>query len=800
MLESYVKQTDVRPSQEKQGQEEKGYEKRHSASASISRYSHRRDNHPVDQAQEGRNKGNRIQDAQAQSHQARSKHFNKGIHLSPALFAEAFPFHMAIDWDMRVTQIGHSLAKLCPNLRLKDDLRDHFDLLHEDDVDYESLISSASTPLLLSLVDRPDVWLRGQLLVDEDNMQLLFVGAPQVFSEDEMQRTGISADDFALHDNTPQLLLELGANLHERESVDEQLELLEEEREQALSILESTGEALILTSSEGRIVFMNEAAEHLTGQNSTAVNGRPLRDVFKVLDAVSRQSLVEWLTVEAITGMQRLPEEAILRASNREIAISGLIAPINAVDGSRDGLVISFHDVTEERSKNSLLKYQATHGQLTRLPNRMMLFNRIDRALSESRDASNFTALLYLDLDNFRRVNDSHGHVVGDQVLQIIGKRLAESVRHTDFVSHPGGDEFAVLLTAIKDRRFLENVGQKILSVFSTPVEVGGKQITIGASIGISVFPDHSDSSEELMRCADIAMYQAKDDGGAAYRFYEPKTVMLDDGLRFAVADLKRALEENQLDMHYQPKVESESGLVVGYEALMRWNHPELGNIPPAEFFPVAEEAGLDGALGDWALKTACGQARALKHLNAALGQEYSVAVNISARQLYEGDLVTRVSRILAQERLEPRILELEFTEASLLRDADAAVAKLTALRELGVRLSIDDFGTGYSSLNYLQRFPVNTVKIDRSFLSDIGEEKSNIAIIRIIINLCKTLGLEIVAEGVESQLQRRILSKMGCKYIQGHLFYPALSADELFKLMTKPDRISTNPVRSKAV
>jgi diguanylate cyclase (GGDEF)-like protein len=401
-------------------------------------------------------------------------------------------------------------------------------------------------------------------------------------------------------------------------------------------------------------------------------------------------------------------------------------------------------------------------------------------------------ALLFLDLDHFKRINDTLGHAMGDRLLQTIAARLVGCVRKTRLgaadneatVARLGGDEFIVALSDLQKHDDVTPVAQRILAAVSEPVRLDQHEIAVTASLGISVYPQDGDDDETLLKNADAAMYQAKDAGRHSYVFYDRALNDVTYNRLSLEVKLRRALEQGNLSLHYQPQVATRSRRSVGVEALLRWNDPDLGPIPPERFIPIAEESGLILPIGEWVLQAACAQARAWQ--DAGL-PSMRMAVNLSSRQFRNRDLVAVVRDALAAARLDPRYLELELTESMIMQDALHTRRTLEALKEMGAHLSIDDFGTGYSSLSYLRSFPIDTLKIDRSFVADITTEPDNGAIVAAIIAMARSLKLSVVGEGVETEEQRAFLQLHGCNLAQGFLFCHPLPADELESWLQVP-------------
>jgi diguanylate cyclase (GGDEF)-like protein len=433
-----------------------------------------------------------------------------------------------------------------------------------------------------------------------------------------------------------------------------------------------------------------------------------------------------------------------------------------------------FKDLTETHMARKRIEELAYNDALTGLPNRLLLAERIEQSLGFAERNGGSFAVLFLDLDHFKKINDSLGHAFGDRILIEAARRLENCLRHVDTASRLGGDEFVLLLHQA-DARGAETTAVRVLEALRKPFSHDDMAFTITCSIGIALYPDDGITMDDLIKNADSAMYHVKERGRSDFRFYQKQMnigllsrMKLDHAMRLA-------LENHEFRLHFQPQVDLASGITFGAEALIRWHDKELGNIPPARFIPVAEETGVIVAIGNWVLTEAVRQC-ARWH---AQGRSLTMAVNVSALQFQQTNFVASVAEILRAHDLPPAMLELELTESILLRDADDALARLDALSKLGVKLSIDDFGTGYSSLSYLKRFPIHKLKIDRSFISDLPANDSDTAIVTAIINLARALQLRVIAEGVETEIQRHFLVARGCDEFQGHLCNPALSAEE---------------------
>jgi diguanylate cyclase (GGDEF)-like protein len=437
-----------------------------------------------------------------------------------------------------------------------------------------------------------------------------------------------------------------------------------------------------------------------------------------------------------------------------------------------------YRDIAERRRAEERLRVVSTHDSLTALPNRTLLHERLSHALARAQRHGRQLAVLFVDLDRFKTVNDTLGHEAGDRLLQITAQRLYDCLRETDTMARQGGDEFVVLMDELTDREPITRVSQRILDAVGEPFVIDGQELHITASIGISVYPE---DGRTLLRNADIAMYRAKEKGKNNYQFYSTQMDNYSVERLSLESGLRRALEREEFVLHYQPKVNIASGLITGMEALLRWQHPELGWVAPGRFIPIAEENGLIIPIGAWVLKTACIQNRAWQRQGV---RRFPVAVNLSPRQFAGETLLDDVKAALDVSGLAPADLELEITESMVMNNPEQAVNLLRQLKELGIRVAIDDFGTGYSSLAYLKRFPIDSVKVDRSFVEDIPDDVDSMAIAQAVIAMAHNLRLKVVAEGVESEAQLGFLRGEGCDEIQGYYFCEARPASEISAIM----------------
>jgi diguanylate cyclase (GGDEF)-like protein len=446
-----------------------------------------------------------------------------------------------------------------------------------------------------------------------------------------------------------------------------------------------------------------------------------------------------------------------------------------------------FRDITERKKAEEAVAHLAYHDALTDLPNRNLLRERLDRALAQAcRDEQTLT-VIFLDLDRFKLVNDTAGHAEGDRLLQSVADELRSLAREGDTVGRVGGDEFILLIQGIAGAEDAAAVAERILESFRRLRVLGGHEFHITASLGVTMYPGGGEDSETLLRNADIAMYQAKQAGRDNCQFYNPAMNTQIEERLVLESDLRHALERGEFTVNYQPQVDVNTRQVVGVEALVRWQHPERGLVLPGEFIPVAEETGLIVPLGEWVLRTACTQNKAWQEAGFP---PMRMAVNLSARQFQEPNLVDAVAQVLRESGLDPHYLQLEITEGTAIQDVDFTITMLRILREMGVEIAIDDFGTGYSSLAYLQRFAIDVIKLDRSFMRDIPIKTSDAAIATTVIMMAHNLKLSVIAEGVETEEQLAFLKEQGCDEFQGYLFSKPLPPTHLEKLIKRGKRL----------
>jgi len=557
------------------------------------------------------------------------------------------------------------------------------------------------------------------------------------------------------------LALILWHELHQRGRVES---LLFEESERLHVTLGSIGDAVLVTDATGYVTYLNPVAERMSGWTTSEARHKHSHEVMHITTSTTTERVPNPVRIALLEERTvGLAADAVLhRRGGGTFAIEDSAAPIRDRDGTIIGAVMVFHDVSETRAMANRMSHLAQHDALTDLPNRVLLQDRLSQAIERGQRNGTQAALLFLDLDRFKNVNDSLGHAAGDQLLVETSRRLVACVRECDTVSRLGGDEFVVLLSDLQDAQGPSRVAEKILRGLAEAFTLKQQSITLGASIGIAVYPRDGTSVDALTKNADAAMYLAKQSGRNGYRYFTSELGELARRRLTLERAISDGLKRREFLLHYQPQFRSD-GRFIGVEALVRWKRDGA----PGEFIPFAEESGLIIELGDHILATACRQAQVWQ---ASTSQAFTVAVNISAHQFRSPGFVERVTQILHETGLAPYHLELEITETALMSAAERSETILGRLKTVGVGIALDDFGTGYSSLSYLRRFPVDRIKIDKSFVHEIASSRSDTAIVEAVIGLGRNLGLRVIAEGVETLDQARVLTMLGCGEVQGYL------------------------------
>lgn len=563
-----------------------------------------------------------------------------------------------------------------------------------------------------------------------------------------------------------------------------QLQLIESEQ-RFKSLFEHHPDGIFIRDLTGKFVSANKALENMLGYSVAELQNTAVTSMVVPEQAEEVSHYFE----EAKQGHPQKFKARIIRSDGTVIEVEAAYLPL-VIDGKITGVHGIARDVTEAKMYQRQIEHLATHDALTGLLNRYSLYDRLEHAIACSRRDNTQTGVLFMDLNRFKQINDSLGHDKGDMLLEEIARRIKHSVREGDTVARLGGDEFVIVMENVHDIEEMARVADIVLGNISKTIYLDSHELSVTTSIGASVFPKDGENVSMLLKHADLAMYQAKEMGSGSFRFYDPyMNIKILERLLTENA-LRKALDNNEFVLHYQPRVRMEDKKIVGVEALVRWNHPERGLIPPIDFIPLAEEIGLIHALGDWVLETACQQN---KRWQEAGLPPIKVAVNLSAQQLSGASIKNKVQDVLAKTGLDSQFLELEITETSLMQNVDSTLTILQDIRDIGVSVSIDDFGIGYSSLTHLKRLPVDTLKIDKSFIHDILDDRDDAAIVSATIALAHHMRLKVIAEGVTSMDEIRLLAELECDELQGYFFSEALPPQQLEDLLRRKDWLYKN-------
>jgi diguanylate cyclase (GGDEF)-like protein len=641
----------------------------------------------------------------------------------------------------------------------------------------ESLVVSSREGLIRGLDDyAPDLVLCDYTLPQLDGLEALEIRgalAPDlpflIVTASIDERTAVAclkagADDYVTKDRLVALPHAVLGALEKKRLEQVERQALERQR-LAAAVFECTNEAVLIADTGLKILAANRAFAAITGWSVEEILGRHAR--FLGADP-GDQGVYESLARTLAESGHWHGEISNRRKDGEVYPVLLNVAEVRNERGERTHFVGVFADIAALKQSQDRLAHLAHHDPLTDLPNRLALEPRLEHAIGQARREGHMTAVLFMDLDGFKQINDSLGHAMGDRLLRVAAERLGGGLRQEDLLARFGGDEFVLLIEILHRPEAAGAVAERLLAALAEPLPVDGERLQLSASIGIGIYPRDGDSAEALLRNADTAMYRSKERGRGGYCFYDRvftervrERMELESGLRLA-------LERGELRVHYQPSVGLADGRAAGAEALVRWQHPTLGLVLPDRFVPVAVDSSLIVPIGEWILRQACAQARAWQ--SAGLPVE-RISVNIAGPQVLRSDLARMVVRVLDETGLPPECLELEVTEGFIMSEADESIQTLESLRRLGVRLSIDDFGTGYSSLSYLKRLPVDRLKIDRSFVKDLPGDANDLAISRAILALAKSLGLAVTAEGVETEEQASLLAAEGCGEAQGYFY-----------------------------
>lgn len=585
--------------------------------------------------------------------------------------------------------------------------------------------------------------------------------------------------------------------------------LAQEDRQWLLAVLNSISDAVTASDRYGTIKFMNPVAETLTGWPQAEALQSDLEAVFNFIEELTANPIENPMLRALMSGQtETLPDNTLLRTrTGTTTPVADSASPIFDERGELKGAVMVFRDITEQKRNREQLEYSALHDTLTGLPNRALFLDRLQQAVDRSRRSPSFGfTVMLLDLDRFKVINDTLGHFLGDQLLMAVAPRFTAHLRAMDTVARFGGDEFAILLEDVQDAAIACRTAERILEELEKPFRVNGHELLVTASIGIVLSSIPYSQTSDLLKDADIAMYRAKSQGRSCYELFNAE--MHREAKRFLQLehDLQQAIAHQTLQVHYQPILSLATHQVISVEALVRWQSPQGVQIPPADFIPIAEEVGLVNAIDRWVIQASCQQLKVWQQNfqnpwfihpgdysapcpSNILQQPFTLNVNLSSKQFHQQNLVDNFLQILETTDLTGHCLRLEVTESVFIENAEAAATILSRLKHLGMQICLDDFGTGYSALSYLHKFPIDLVKIDRSFIQGMETDAEKREIVRAIIGLCHTLNMIVTAEGVETQQQAEILTDLGCEYAQGYFFAPPMGSDEITQLLASGER-----------
>lgn len=569
------------------------------------------------------------------------------------------------------------------------------------------------------------------------------------------------------------ILLLLNTELKRRNRIDAKIERDRSQITKLSLAVAQSPVSVIITDTEGRIEYVNDAFERITGFSRSEALGQNPR-IFRSGKTPNATYEELWQT---ITSGQSWEGELMNQRKDKGLYwVQAGISPVTNDDGEVTHFLAIEEDISLRKAQEHQIKFQANYDSLTELPNRFLAMDRMSQAINTSIRNDQTVVVMFIDLDNFKQINDSLGHDTGDHLITLAASRIRETVRQTDTVARYGGDEFLVILSDLESPDDASRVAEKILSMLANPYHIGDRELSLTASIGMSLFPDDGQDPYELLRHADSAMFGAKDEGGNRYEYHSATANDAAIERMEIEQKLRRALENNELSLNYQPLVEMDTGKIIATEALLRWDNPELGRTPPDQFIPLAEATGLILPIGDWVIKNSLKQ---LKQWRDAGLTDIKLSINISPRQFNNPGLTHTIRETLEQLELPGELLELEVTENLLVRNQADIQNTLNKLQQMGIRVALDDFGTGYSSLSYLKNFAFNTLKIDRCFIKDILEQPQDQALVKATLTMAKGLGLSTVGEGVETEEQLDFLRQHGLDVVQGYFYSPPLPPQE---------------------
>lgn len=639
----------------------------------------------------------------------------------------------------------------------------------EEITDYSFIINQVVPEKRQEIIDRFQARIK-----DPDSSDFF---ETEIFRKD-LSRASIEVAVNRLHIGKHLHLILLVRDITDRKRFEETLRRSEEHYR---LLVENVKDYAIFTlKKNGEIASWNEGAERILGYEENDIIGKHFSTIFPA-DAQRRQAAQSHLKLAETAG--KASQEGWRRRKDGSLFYgSGVITPLWNEHGNLRGFIKVLQDITEQKQSEEQIKHQALHDSLTDLPNRTLFCDRVDQAIAIAERNQQMLALIFMDLDKFKNINDSLGHGTGDELLKEVAKRLSSTVRKEDTVARLGGDEFTILLTQVASLEDCTKVAKKIFKALRPAFVIDGHELHIGASMGIAIYPQDGETMETLVKNADTALYQAKNLGRNTYQLYTSTMNLKANEALEMENHLRQALDRGEFILHYQPVVDTQTTKITGVEALVRWRHPSLGLIGPADFIPLAEECGLITALNEWVLRTACKQLASWQANNIDL----TLSVNLSARQLSQSGLFERIRRTVEESGINPDKLELEITESFAMEDIAASSRLLENIHSLGVHIAIDDFGTGHSSLSYLKHLPIATLKIDRSFVTGCTTHPQDAEIIKGIITIAQSLGLRIVAEGVETSDQLNYLRELSCHAVQGFLFSEPVVPEKIEEMLKR--------------
>ncbi len=573
--------------------------------------------------------------------------------------------------------------------------------------------------------------------------------------------------------------IKLYENKKDLQYINKQLQILSNKNE---SILTHAGEGILVISAQGKVILANPASLKLLNIEENQIVGKSINDI--IGSGQNKPQLWEDSVIFKCSNnnsVYHIDNTIFKKFPDSQFPADYTFSPIHD-DPDTAGMII-FRDISIRKQAEEQLIKLARYDSLTGLANRSVFRDSLVRSMARAARQKKFVGVLFLDLDHFKEVNDKHGHTIGDQLLISVATRLQKCIRTNDMAARLGGDEFAIILDLISSSDNAANIAQKIIDTVGGKHELDGLSIYISPSIGVTIYPGESETPEDIIKSADSAMYRAKEVGRNNYQFYDRKMYEKARERAHLENELKAATLRNDFVLYYQPQVSAETGQIFGLEALLRWPHYDFGMVSPAVFIPAAESTGLITSIGEWVLKTVCKQTEEWYKLGIT-DIDLTVALNVSTRQLRDGSFSQMVKEVIDASNLDPKQIEIEITESTIMDDPETAIAELEKIHSLGVRIAMDDFGTGFSSLSYLNMLPIDTIKIDQSFVKDIGIDPKDEAIVKAIIGLAHTLGLKVIAEGVEEEYQVEFLRANNCDILQGYYYSRPVAVDVITELL----------------